>query len=79
MKISELIEILQDIKKHNGDKFIWSQDNLDFPCPKRFSLELVNEINKTNMGYSGGQARDTKDVELYIEYQKNGKVRSWEF
>lgn len=79
MKISELVEILENIKKHHGDKFIWSQDNLDFPCPNKFSLELVSEINKTSMGYIGGQAREATDVEVFVEYQKNGKIRSWEF
>lgn len=69
MRIGHLIEVLTDIKKHYGDKYIWSLDELSFPCPRKMEVELCSKIKRTDCGYSGGKADSSIKIEVAFEYE----------
>lgn len=69
MKLSQLISVLEDAKKREGDKYIWSIEDLDFPCPQEFTLELTDTLKRTDHGMSGGKVDNTKEIEVSLEYE----------
>jgi hypothetical protein len=68
MKISDLIDVLSDIKEEYGDKYIWSMDGLDFPCPREVEIELVSKLKRCDYGYEGGKATATKTIDVTLDY-----------
>ncbi len=71
MKISDLEDILKNIKDVHGDKHIWSMDIEELPCPDKVSLELVGTLERTEYGYTGGKVGDNVEVECVIEYDED--------
>jgi hypothetical protein len=79
MKISDLIRLLEAIKKECGDKYIWSQEDLDFPCPRRFELELSDQVKRTNAEYLGIKTNETGIIDVSAEYDSNANLINFEF
>jgi len=69
MKISQLISILEDVKKYNGDQYIWQFEADSFPCPREIEVELTKVLKRTDHVMSGGNADDTKSLKIYCEYE----------
>jgi len=69
MKISQLISVLKDMKKYYGDKYIWSIDDLDFPCPREVEIELSSVLKRTDFGMNGGKSDDCTSLSLFLEYE----------
>ncbi len=68
MKISELIEVLESIKKDKGDHHIWRFET-DFPCPSEIELELTKKLKRTDHGFSGGKSEDVINCVTSIDYE----------
>ena len=70
MKISQFISVLEDMKKYYGDKYIWSMEDLDFPCPQEIEVELSNVLKRTDGGMmTGGKKHQIKSFNLHFEYE----------
>lgn len=57
MKISQLISVLEDVKNEYGDKYIWSLNDLDFPCPREFTIDLSSKLKRTDHGFLASNGR----------------------
>lgn len=68
MKLSEFISILSDLKDSYGDQFIWNLDDLTFPLPDKFIIELTPKVTKQMYGAKGGKVKDHKSIEVICEY-----------
>lgn len=74
MKISDLISILEDVKKFHGDKTIWDIEDLDSVCPREFKMDLVESVSKTDFGWKGGKASENKTIEVTCYFDDEGKL-----
>lgn len=74
MKLSQLISVLEDVKRYEGDKYIWSVEDLVFPCPKSFIMELVDTVERTDLGMTVGKADNIKEIEVELEYEEDVDV-----
>jgi hypothetical protein len=68
MKLSDLIEILEFIKKDTGDKAIWDIDCFSWNMPDKIEIELANNYEKTD---SGSQCTSTDGVTIYCDYDSD--------
>lgn len=66
--MSQLISILEDVKKSEGDGYIWSVEDLDFPCPSDFLIEMTETLKRTDCGLSGG-SKELKLIQVDVEYE----------
>jgi len=74
MKVSDLIAILEDVKKFHGDKYIWDIEDLDGVCTREFKIELVSSVKQTDFGWSSGKASENVAVEVTCHYDEEGNL-----
>ena len=74
MKLSDLISVLEDVKKFHGDKYIWNIEDLDSVCTREFRMELVPVVKQTDFGWKGGKAKETKSIAISCHYDENGNL-----
>ena len=69
MKIGQLITVLEDVKKHYGDKHLWGIEGLDTPLPDKIEIELTKTLKRTDYGVKGGKTGSHTKLEVALEFE----------